>query len=120
MIILALILAIQTDWRDALPGMGWTYAAASTEAVLFIKPGPRPNLRWQRQEYRVATSIGVRSTMSLVEVDCPGGRSRFIQGTYYSQPNLEGRPLHSDNEAEGWSYPLPDTIGARFFKVACE
>lgn len=119
MIFLALFFAMQTDWPAALPAMGWTRAAESNEVVLFIKPGPRPNLRWQRHERRTVSSNGVRSMMSLVEVDCLGGRSRFIQGAYYGEPNLQGGSS-ADNVTTEWSYPLPGTVGADFFRAACE
>jgi hypothetical protein len=118
MIVLALLLAMQADWWTALPAMGWTRVGVSEDTALFIRPGPRPNLRWERQELR-ETENGVRSSMSLIEVDCPGGRSRSIQNTYYSQPNLAGPASFTDGETTRWRYASPDTIGARFFDAAC-
>ena len=61
---------------------------------------------------------GVKSSTSLVEVDCPGGRTRVLQGTYYSQPNLRGSVVGVTDITQ-WSYPSPGTLGARFFIMAC-
>ena len=58
------------------------------------------------------------SAMSLVEVDCPGGRMRYLQGAYYTQPDLGGS-VTTDTTITPWEYPPPDTIIARFFIVAC-
>jgi hypothetical protein len=120
MIVLALVFALQTDWRSSVPAMGWTRVTVSADDVVFIRPGPRPNLFWERVEIRNADSNGVRSTMSLVEVDCPGGRRRYVQGAYYTQPNLSGQPIHSDSNTEAWRYPGPGTVGADFFEAACD
>lgn len=119
MIVLALVFAFLPDWTDALLEKGWTRAAVSNEAILFIRPGPRPNLHWQRQESRDPDRNGVTSIVSLVEVDCAGGKSRFIQGTYFRQRNLNG-VVFSENVTEDWRYPAPDTIGDGFLKAACE
>lgn len=119
MIVLALILALQVDWRHSRPSMDWTFVGASQDVVLFTRQGPQPNLRWERQERREGTG-GALSTMTLVEVDCPGGRSRRIQGTYYDRPNLEGAVIHTNRSPSEWRYPAPDTVGESFFRMACE
>lgn len=59
------------------------------------------------------------SAMSLVELDCPGGRMRYLQGSYYPQSNLSGTGS-SDTIITQWTYPPPGTINARFFIDACE
>lgn len=117
---LALSLVIQAGWQDARPNMGWTRTGSNAETVMFIKPGPRPNLYWQRHEARQASRTGVLSSMSMVEVDCTGGRSRFLQGSYYPEPNLEGTALHTDSSQTEWRYPAPDTLAATFFDAACD
>lgn len=118
MIVVALILALQVSWPSV--DRGWVLTGESDNRALFVKRGPRPNLVWMRQENIVTSSTGVRSIVSLVELDCPGGRSRFIQGSYYGQPNMEGPTLRSDTEVSEWTYPNPDTIAESFFAVACQ
>jgi hypothetical protein len=120
MIILALIFALQADWRADLPAMGWTRVAMSADTVVFIQPGPRPNLYWERMELREVASSGFRSAMSLVEVDCSGGRRRFIQGSYYRESSFGGPTILSNSDIQAWEYPGPGTIGAKFFEAACE
>ena len=120
MIILALIFAIQTDWQEALQNRGWNPVGASTGSVIFIRPGPRPNLHWERIEFRDPLAGGMMSAMSLHEVDCPGGRSRTLQTTTYSGRNLEGRTLGTVTETRGWVYAPPGTISESFFRRACE
>lgn len=118
MIILALILAIQADWRHSRVSMGWTFVAASQEVVMFTREGPRQNLHWQRQERREDTN-GALSSMSLVEVDCQGGRTRYVQGSYYEKPNLEGSVIDTNSNVSEWRYPAPDTLNHVFFETAC-
>jgi hypothetical protein len=118
MFVLALIFALQANWWDALPRKGWTVVGGDDAVAIFIQPGPRPSLHWQRFERRTA-DLGVRSSRVLVEVDCAGGRSRYIQDTYFSQPNLEGSVVDTSNTIGDWSYVEPGTLGEGFLRAAC-
>lgn len=118
MIILAFILAIQSEWTASRPSMDWALVGMSTDSMYFIKPGPSAGLFWQRQEYRLPSAQRVSSLLLLTEVDCPGGRVRVVQMTPHAQPNLVGAVTTFATQRD-WIYSPPSSLGEAFLKAAC-
>lgn len=121
MVSVLLAFLIQAAWPVDRLENGWTRRglASNGESLLFTKAGPRPNMIWTRQEFRVPEAqTQAVSVVNLIEVDCQGRRSRNVQSTDYLGPNTSGRS-NSWGE-QPWRYPLPGTLGDAVLKYACE
>lgn len=120
MIAVALAIALQATWPNDRPDNGWVWRGLSNNngSILFTKPGPRPNTIWTRQELRQPDELKTLSTVTLVEADCTGRRSRTIQGTDYIGPNLTGKSETWTGQT--WRYPVPDTIADAILSYACD
>ena len=58
--------------------------------------------------------------IALLELDCKGKRSRYLNIIYYSK---EGKVIESDDLPQGkadWKYIIPDTVGEKLFNIVCK
>lgn len=117
---LMLAVIIQTQWPLDRPDMGWTKLGLSDdrETLVFTRSGVRPNLVWVRYELRSPDELSTLSSALLTEGDCREGKTRRLQSTDFTGPNLTGS---SERLGVGdWSYPRPGSIGYAIYQVACE
>lgn len=115
-------LAIQSaspEWEASRPALDWTLVSAGTSSLGFMKTGPSPSLFWLRSEMRDPNQSGNMSQVSLAEFDCVGGRSRPIQFTSYTGPNMTGTTQGSVSGVGDWRYPTPGSVGETQFRWAC-
>ena len=119
MVALIAALALQTSWVGELEDKGWTRRGLSSnqETMLFTRAGPRPNMIWSRQEFQSADRVQALSTVSLVEVDCLGRRSRTVQSTDFGGRNPTGQSMSF--EAVEWRYPMPGSLGEAVLVYGC-
>ena len=119
---LLLALTVQSapiDWRASRLALDWTFVSDGVSTMGFMKPGPSPRLKWLRTERREPDQYGVMSQISLVEYDCAGGRSRPIQHTSFTGPNMTGTTEGSSSGQGEWTYPTPGSVGETNFNWAC-
>lgn len=120
MITVVMALALQATWPADRPDNGWTRRGMTTDgtALLLTKPGPRAGMVWTRQELREPDpKFQTYSTITLVEADCTGRRSRTIQGTDWTGKNATGTSVTW--EGSQWRYPLPGSLGETIMIYAC-
>lgn len=108
-----------TSWMDSRPTLDWTLVSVGERTMGFMKPGPSPRLKWLRVEMREPSQYGTRSQISLVEYDCAGGRSRPVQHTSFTGPNMTGTTEGSSTGEASWRYPTPGSVGETQFNWAC-
>lgn len=118
-LLLSLVVQSSTAWEASRPALDWTLVSEGTDTLSFMKPGPSPRLKWVRSEMRERSEEGFMSQVSLVEYDCAGGRSRPIQHTSFTGPNMTGETEGSSPSQGEWRYPLPGFVGHARFIWAC-
>jgi hypothetical protein len=78
---------------------------------------------WVMDSYQQpqTNSLGTfQSTKILREVDCSGGRSRYLQGHAYSGQMGEGSLVHSVTTSGAWSFVVPESGGETSLKAICK
>ena len=101
-------------WMADRPANGWTRidTAADGSSIGFIRRVPASSSRARvRVELRRATSSGALSYSGLVEYDCVRRRSRILETSLYSGPNLTGRETRLPSNVEPWETLDPNTAG---------
>lgn len=121
MIALLMSIALQAEPLAGVDVGNWTFLSnnARETTSLLVKPGPAPHLLWVRYEAAAGTA-GFRSMRALVEADCRQGKTRTIQRSAFSQPNMQG-PLMpgASTIPDEWSYPEPDTMQEAQYQFVC-
>lgn len=112
-------------WVQSLDADGWIRSSVSVDerTVSFRKPPePRPEgmmVMWERFERRDEVQGQWRSLVALSEFDCREQRTRTLQETTYSEPNLGGHAATAAMPGD-WSYPIPGSIMETSMRIACE
>lgn len=122
--------AAQTDlteyeWIRSLPVEGWKLTAISEHYASLVytrpavSPGPHRKM-WLRYEFREPRYIGQTPYLShidLYEYDCAQGRQQVLQSSYFAEH--AGRSPAATSLPEPWNYPVPGTLAAQAYDVAC-
>lgn len=74
---------------------------------------------WVLENYRIAESGGILSTMLLDEFDCNELRGRAIQAVAYSGHMGTGNIVQHVRQLNSWTQYGPDTIGASVVRYVC-
>jgi len=113
------------DWRDSIKPNGWSLFQTEPNSEVYFRIGPAKAtptghpLIWMRQEYSPTfrEAEGIRSTASLLEIDCASGRQRLLQSSSFLKSNLN-EPVSSSGP-DAWSYPQPGTVVEFPQKLLC-
>jgi hypothetical protein len=96
----------------------WTSLGGGTEVMVLTRTARQPRHIWARWEHLVPVNE-VRSVRTLVEADCAGWRSRTVQQSTFSRPNLEGL-IETVDTLRPWSAAAPATLGEAVLAAACD
>ncbi|WP_404822147.1 surface-adhesin E family protein [Brevundimonas pondensis] len=105
-------------YSDVLVG-DWTYIGEDVdgESLVLAQPFRLRGRVWVRFEYAKSTA-GVRSSRSLVELDCSQWRFRWLQSAHFAGQNLTSS-LRSNAQTSEWSYAAPNTMAEAFLNYGC-
>lgn len=122
--LILVILAQSTPGWSHIETRNWVYRdhSADGSTLMYTQPGIGSRI-WVRFEYNSPRSTrgGSRSARELIEADCAGGRSRIIQWSDFSRPNLEGERITMESVpvSNDWTFPAPGTLGKNAFDLIC-
>lgn len=119
---IAAFMALQEP-GTALPGieaLGWAWQgdADDGQSALFFRPARQRGQVWLRFEGTPEALSGSGSIRVLIEIDCDGWRTKRLQATTFTEPNLAGRAT-ALNEPAGWTAAPPDSVAEQTLEYGC-
>lgn len=113
--------------EQAIDVRGWTLVGNNDSTVMFIKPEPTPPgaafrrvlVRFEEAEPFDRSGFASMSNVEVADVDCAGGKTRVIQDTRYTEPNLQGESRVDRPAEPAWRTEAPGSFGAGIIKAAC-
>lgn len=75
---------------------------------------------WLRTEYLTRVPEGSLSVRLLGEFDCAEWRVRWLSSVGFTEHNLQGDSLLSDDSVGDWVFVAPDTLGDEVARHACQ
>jgi hypothetical protein len=113
------------EWLEMAIERGeWRLASLGPGAAIFTRVADKPTSSgprlWVRLELqRPVFPSGTLSMTQLLEFDCPGRRTRTLEGVSYKLNNLAGAGSAQEHDG-GWSTVSPEQALDRVVNVACE
>lgn len=102
----------------------WMRIGGDDESAIYldvanVREAPDGRRAWVLYELATPMPDGARSVRSLTEIDCAGGRSRYLQGEFFLQPKAGGGLVRSFHTATEWCHAAPGTIGMLVLQAVC-
>jgi hypothetical protein len=119
----AIVAALLFAGPAAAAEPGWYYLGHSDGADTFLRRDWTQDLSpraWFRQEFNEAQGarIGIRSALSLMELNCAFAEARILESTFFTEPGERGDTTRGGPASE-WSKLRADSMAARIARRVC-